>query len=109
MFAHVNIPVLGLIENMSYHICSKCQHRSPLFGELGGKKLAQAKSIPLMGQLPLDIKVREYADQGLSIQQQDPQADMAQRYRRLASKLAAELFYKQDSRSPLKHQVVTDK
>ena len=67
----------------------------------GGETLAQAKAIPLLGQLPLDIKVREYADQGQSIQQEDAQSDIAQLYRTLASKLAAELYYQKDSRSPL--------
>ncbi len=101
MFEQVNIPVLGLIENMSYHVCPKCNSKSPLFGEHGGKELAQAKAMPLLGQLPLDIKIRECADQGKSIQEQDPQSDIAQLYRTLASKLTAELYYQKDSRSPL--------
>lgn len=104
MFEKVNIPVLGLIENMSYHICPKCDNKSIIFGENGGVKLAQGKAISLLGQLPLDSKVREYADQGQSIQALDPQADIAQRYRALASKLAAELYYQKDSRSPLLKQ-----
>jgi len=105
MFEQVNIPILGLIENMSYHVCPKCASKSPLFGEHGGKKLAQAKAIPLLGQLPLDIKIRECADQGQSIQEQDPQSDIAQFYRTLASKLTAELYYQKDSRSPLNQSV----
>jgi len=101
MFEQVNVPVLGLIENMSYHVCPKCASKSPLFGEHGGKKLAQAKAIPLLGQLPLNIKIRKCADQGQSIQAQDPQSEIAQLYRTLASKLTAELYYQKDSRSPL--------
>jgi ATP-binding protein involved in chromosome partitioning len=101
MFEQVNVPVLGLIENMSYHICPKCENKSTIFGEHGGKELAQAKAIPLLGQLPLDIKVRKCADQGKSIQELAPQSDIAQLYRTLASKLAAELYYQKDSRSPL--------
>jgi ATP-binding protein involved in chromosome partitioning len=101
MFEQVNIPVLGLIENMSYHVCPKCSSKSTIFGEHGGKELAQAKAISLLGQLPLDIKIRECADQGQSIQQQDPQSDIALHYRTLASKLTAELYYQKDSRSPL--------
>lgn len=101
MFEQVNIPVLGLIENMSYHVCPKCASKSTIFGEHGGKSLAQAKAIPLLGQLPLDIKIRECADQGQSIQQQDSQSDIALLYRTLASKLAAEFYYQKDSRSPL--------
>jgi len=101
MFEQVNVPVLGLIENMSYHVCPKCASKSPLFGEHGGKALAQAKAIPLLGQLPLDIKIRECADQGQSIQEQEPQSDIALLYRSLASKLTAELYYQKDSRSPL--------
>lgn len=101
MFEQVNVPVLGLIENMSYHICPKCENKSTIFGEHGGKNLAQTKAIPLLGQLPLDIKIRECADQGKSIQEQAPQTDIAQLYRMLASKLAAELYYQKDSRSPI--------
>ena len=101
MFEQVNIPVLGLIENMSYHVCPKCQSKSPLFGEHGGEALAQAKAIPLLGQLPLNINIRQCADDGSSIQQQDPQSDIAELYRTLASKLAAELYYQKDSRSSL--------
>jgi len=101
MFEKVNIPVLGLIENMSHHICPICENKSTIFGEHGGENLAKAKSIPLLGQLPLDSKVREYADQGQSIQELKPQADIAQLYRALASKLTAELYYQKDSRSPL--------
>jgi len=102
MFEQVKIPVLGLIENMSYHVCPKCSSKSTIFGEHGGKELAQAKAIPLLGQLPLDIKIRECADLGQSIQKQDPQSNIAQLYRTLASKLTAELYYQKDSRSPLK-------
>ncbi len=101
MFEQVKIPVLGLIENMSYHVCPKCSSKSTIFGEHGGKELAQAKAIPLLGQLPLDIKIRECADLGQSIQEQDPQSNIAQLYRTLASKLTAELYYQKDSRSPL--------
>ncbi len=101
MFEQVKIPVLGLIENMSYHVCPKCSSKSTIFGEHGGKELAQAKAIPLLGQLPLDIKIRECADLGQSIQEQDPQSNIAHLYRTLASKLTAELYYQKDSRSPL--------
>ena len=101
MFEQVNMPILGLIENMSYHICPKCENKSPLFGEQGGEELAQAKAIPLLGQLPLDIKMRQCADNGVSIQAQEPHSAIAELYRTLASKLAAELYYQKDSRSPM--------
>ncbi len=101
MFEQVNMPILGLIENMSYHICPKCENKSPLFGAQGGKELAQAKAIPLLGQLPLDIKMRQCADNGASIQAQEPHSAIAELYRTLASKLTAELYYQKDSRSPM--------
>jgi ATP-binding protein involved in chromosome partitioning len=101
MFEQVNMPILGLIENMSYHICPKCESKSPIFGEQGGEELAEAKEIPLLGQLPLDIKMRQCADNGSSIQAQEPQSDIAGLYRTLASKLTAELYYQKDSRSPM--------
>ncbi len=64
MFRKVNVPVIGIIENMSVHICSQCGHAESIFGEGGGKKMEAQYAIPLLGQLPLDIHIREQADTG---------------------------------------------
>ena len=64
LFNRVNIPVLGVIENMSTHICSNCGHEEQIFGVGGGDQLSEQYDIPLLGRLPLDAKIREHADNG---------------------------------------------
>ena len=64
LFNKVNIPVLGVVENMSTHICSNCGHEEQIFGTGGGDKISEQYQIPLLGRLPLDVKIRENADQG---------------------------------------------
>ncbi len=64
LFNKVNIPVLGVIENMSTHICSNCGHEEQIFGIGGGEQLSEQYAIPLLGRLPLDAKIREHADNG---------------------------------------------
>lgn len=64
MFQKVKVPVLGIIENMSIHICSQCGHAESIFGQGGGHKMAEHYHIPLLGQLPLDIRIREATDRG---------------------------------------------
>ncbi len=67
MFEKVNIPILGVIENMGLHICSQCGHSDPIFGQAGGQALAEQHSIPLLGSLPLDRRIREHTDDGSPI------------------------------------------
>ncbi len=62
MFQKVKVPVLGIIENMSIHICSHCGHAESIFGQGGGQKMAAQYHIPLLGQLPLDSRIREQID-----------------------------------------------
>lgn len=62
MFQKVEVPVLGIIENMSIHICSKCGHEEPIFGSGGGQRMAEQYGVELLGALPLDIRIREEAD-----------------------------------------------
>ena len=64
MFNRVNVSVLGVVENMSSHICSECGHESRIFGELGGENLAAEFDKPLLAQLPLDIRIRQQTDCG---------------------------------------------
>lgn len=100
MFDQVKVPVLGLIENMSYHQCENCGHHSHLFGEGGGVATAKDKNIPLLGQLPLNIHIREDVDGGNSSVLQNSTSDIAMLYRKLARNVASELFYQLDKRSP---------
>jgi ATP-binding protein involved in chromosome partitioning len=100
MFDKVKVPVLGLIENMSYHLCDNCGHQSHLFGENGGVNTAKSKNIPLLGQLPLNIEIRQDADNGKSPVLENSASDITLLYRKLARNVASELFYQLDARSP---------
>lgn len=100
MFDKVQVPVLGIIENMSYHQCENCGHHSFLFGKDGGKAIAKDYETQLLGQLPLDISIREDADLGKSPLIENSTSDIAQLYRKIATNIAAELFYQLDNRSP---------
>ena len=64
MFRKVSVPVLGVVENMSYHICSRCGHQEDIFGTGGGEEVARQFGISLLGQLPLHIQIRENMDEG---------------------------------------------
>lgn len=91
MFRKVDVNVMGVIENMSTHICSQCGHAEPLFGEGGGKKLADDYQIRLLGQLPLSLTIREDADRGCPTVAADPQGPLAHQYRDIALRLVAQL------------------
>jgi ATP-binding protein involved in chromosome partitioning len=91
MFNKVNVPVLGLVENMSLHICSQCGHEEAIFGEGGGQAMAEKNQVELLGQLPLDIKIRQYADSGRPTVVADPEGREAEIYKSIARKMAAKL------------------
>ncbi|MBL6751641.1 MAG: iron-sulfur cluster carrier protein ApbC [Nevskia sp.] len=93
MFRKVGIPVLGVVENMSTHICSSCGHEEPIFGTGGGQRLAQDAGTELLGSLPLDIRIRQQADGGNPTVAADPESPLAQRYRDIARLAAARLAY----------------
>jgi ATP-binding protein involved in chromosome partitioning len=91
MFQKVNIPIFGVLENMSMHICSHCGHTESIFGQDGGKELAARLGVPLLGQLPLTLAVREAMDSGTAciLAQQHPQ--IANLYEQAAWKLVQAL------------------
>ncbi len=91
MFEKVNVPVLGLVENMSMHICSACGHEEAIFGEGGGLAMAERNRIEFLGSLPLDINIRKFADCGRPTVVADPDGRPAQIYREIARKTAARL------------------
>jgi ATP-binding protein involved in chromosome partitioning len=91
MFYKVKIPVLGIIENMSVHVCSHCGNREPIFGLGGGQKIAREYDVSLLGQLPLTKSIREQADSGCPTVVAEPQSDIAMLYRQIAKKIAARL------------------
>jgi ATP-binding protein involved in chromosome partitioning len=100
MFEQVKVPVLGIIENMSYHQCENCGHQSHLFGEGGGQRVANKYDTQLLGQLPLDVSIRRDADQGVSPLLTDNTSNISEQYRKIARTIAAQLYLQLDSRSP---------
>lgn len=80
MFQKVNIPILGVLENMSVHVCSQCGHAESIFGHAGGEQLAQKLAVPLLGQLPLTLPIREAADAGELADLAEQQPEVARLY-----------------------------
>jgi ATP-binding protein involved in chromosome partitioning len=91
MFEKVEVPVLGIVENMSTHVCSNCGFEEPIFGAGGGASMAAQYGVALLGQLPLDLRIREGSDSGRPIVVDAPESDLAQRYRHIARAAAARL------------------
>lgn len=91
MFEKVEVPVLGVVENMSWHQCAKCHHQEAIFGEGGAKQMADEFDVPLLGQLPLVSEVRMQSDNGVPIVVSSPESEVAKPYWDLASAVAAKL------------------
>ena len=91
MFEKVNVPVLGIVENMSMHICGNCGHAEPIFGEGGGQVIAETNHVDFLGALPLDIGIRVQADSGQPTVVAEPESKSAQIYKAIARKAAAKL------------------
>lgn len=87
MFEKVNVPVLGLIENMSYYCCPNCNHRADLFGHGGAKREAERLGVEFLGELPLKLAIRELADAGTPIVTAKPETEEAATYRRMAARV----------------------
>ena len=87
MFEKVNVPVLGLIENMSYFCCPNCNHRTELFGHGGAKREAERLGVEFLGELPLKLAIRELADAGTPIVTARPETEESATYRRIAARL----------------------
>ncbi|MCX7933486.1 MAG: iron-sulfur cluster carrier protein ApbC [Rhodovarius sp.] len=87
MFEKVNVPVLGLIENMSFYCCPKCGHREDLFGHGGAEREARRLGTEFLGALPLRLAIRELSDQGTPIAAARPESEEAQIYHRIARRL----------------------
>ncbi|MBA2484253.1 MAG: P-loop NTPase, partial [Nitrosomonas sp.] len=88
MFEKVGIPIFGIVENMSTHICSHCGHTENIFGTGGGEKLCKDYDVDFLGALPLDIKIREQTDIGVPSVVAEPSGKIAQTYRVIAQRLA---------------------
>ncbi|GGY68990.1 iron-sulfur cluster carrier protein [Cellvibrio zantedeschiae] len=92
MFRKVNVPVLGVVENMAIHICSNCGHEEHIFGEGGGERIARDYDTELLGSLPLNLSIREDADNGKPSVATDPESAVSKIYRDVARKLSAKLW-----------------
>lgn len=106
MFEKVEVPVLGLIENMAQHVCSKCGHVEHLFGSGGGERMAAAYGVPLLGSLPLEVAIREQGDLGTPVVRAAPDSAAAAAYRRVAERLLEELQKRPRVRSSIGAQLL---
>jgi ATP-binding protein involved in chromosome partitioning len=99
MFEKVGIPILGVVENMSIHVCPKCGHESHIFGSGGAARMCQDYGTELLGQLPLDESIREQADSGKPTVVADPDGKAAEIYRRIARRCAVKIAESQKDMS----------
>lgn len=93
MFNKVNVPVLGVVENMSYHICSQCGATEHIFGMGGAEKMCQEFGLALLGQIPLHISMREDIDAGIPTVARRPDSEHAGYYKQLADKVCSTMFW----------------
>jgi len=91
MFQKVAVPVLGIVENMGTHVCSKCGHEEPIFGSGGGRAMAEQYGVALLASLPLDIRIREQTDGGRPTVVADPDGPLGRAYLEMARCTAARL------------------
>ena len=91
MFEKVNIPILGIVENMSLHICSKCGHEEAIFGVGGGESMAKEAGVNFLGALPLEMDIRTDVDEGTPTVAKDPEGRVAEIYKEIARNVSAKL------------------
>lgn len=108
MFEKVNVPVLGIVENMGVHVCSNCGHSEHVFGAGGGERMAAQYGVQLLGSLPLDGRIREEADGGKPSVVADPASARAQAYLRLARRTAGELARRGKDRSAAFPKIIVE-
>ena len=106
MFEKVQVPVLGIVENMAVHVCTQCGHSEHLFGQGGGERMAAQYGVPLLGSLPLEIGIREQGDAGVPIVVAAPESAAADAYRRTARQLVARLASRPRAAMPIASSLV---
>jgi ATP-binding protein involved in chromosome partitioning len=109
MFEKVNVPVLGIVENMSIHVCSQCGHAEHVFGAGGGARMAAQYGVQLLGELPLDAHIREEADGGNPTVVAAPGTSRAVAYMQLARRAAGELARRRQDRTAVFPKIVVEK
>ncbi|MBP9035479.1 MAG: iron-sulfur cluster carrier protein ApbC [Pseudomonadales bacterium] len=108
MFAKVGIPVLGVVENMAVHVCSHCGHAEHLFGAGGGERVAREYGVPLLGALPLDIRIREQTDGGKPTVAADPDGPLGSIYRDVARRMGLEMLRRNAQQAQVPSITVTN-
>ncbi len=108
MFEKVSVPVLGIVENMSIHVCSNCGHAEHIFGSGGGKRMAEQYGVKLLGELPLDAHIREEADSGRPTVVAAPDSPRGRAYLETARRTAAALALRSRDRSALFPKIVVE-
>jgi ATP-binding protein involved in chromosome partitioning len=108
MFEKVAVPVLGIIENMSIHVCSNCGHTEHIFGAGGGARMAEQYGVRLLGELPLDMRIREEADGGHPSVVAAPGSPRAHAYLTTARRAAAALAVRARDRSSVFPRIVIE-
>jgi ATP-binding protein involved in chromosome partitioning len=99
MFEKVGVPILGIVENMALHVCSKCGHEEHIFGAGGAERMGRDYNVEVLGSLPLDIAIREQADSGRPSVVADPDGRVAQIYRQIARRVAVKIAEKAQDHS----------
>ena len=94
LFNKIGVPILGVIENMSYYICEKCGHRADIFGHAGAEKTAKKFGVDFLGEIPLHYDIRANSDAGTPIVQSEPDSPYAEAYEKIAEKIAQKLNLK---------------
>jgi len=100
MFRKVEVPILGIVENMSIHICSQCGHSEHIFGDQGASRIAENYGVPLLGELPLDVAIREQCDAGKPTVVADPDGKVAEIYLNIADKVSKQLATTKKQQGP---------
>lgn len=108
MFEKVEVPIFGVIENMSTHICSQCGHEEAIFGADGAAKLAEEYGLDVLGQIPLSLNVREQADSGRPTAFADPESELAKRFMDIALSVAGKLSVKKKNFSAAFPNIVVE-
>lgn len=108
MFRKVNIPVLGVVENMALHICSNCGHAEHIFGEGGGSRLAEEYGVSTLASMPLDIHIREQADGGAPTVVADPDSEVALQYLMMARQVMANVSLLNEGKTTIPTITVSD-
>jgi len=94
MFEKVGVPILGIVENMAVHVCSKCGHAEHVFGAGGAERMSKEYGVEVLGSLPLDIRIREQTDSGRPTVVAEPDSDIARAYKAIARKVAIRIAEK---------------